>query len=231
MTIDHNVQQVLRQINEAALSVGRDPSGVRLVAVTKSVDVQQMHELLVAGQHRLAENRPQILRDKIKHFDKGQVEWHYIGRLQKNKVKYVYPIASLVHSVDSVDLLEEFCKWSQKTGRRCPCLLEVHISGESSKNGFSPDEILSVIESYRNNVGLDIQGMMGMGPFVDDDEVVRSSFRLLADLFRESRHLEGAAYVASELSMGMTDDFAIAIQEGATLVRIGRALFRKEDSP
>lgn len=165
------------------------------------------------------------MRDKVSALGDLPLEWHYIGNLQTNKIKYVYPKASLIHSVDRADLLEQLTTWAKKTGRVCPCLLEVHISDESTKQGFAKDEVLDVIRSYSNKANLSIQGLMGMAPFVEDESMVRASFRLLKDIFDKSRSFEGSSYTPKEVSMGMTDDFTIAIEEGATIVRVGRALF------
>ena len=137
----------------------------------------------------------------------------------------------MIQSVDRCELLDEFSKWTSKTGRICSCLLEVHISPEDTKYGFAPEEMLEVIKRYRDREDLNICGLMGIAPFVDDPVPVRASFKLLADLFRKSKDLEGPGYHALELSMGMTDDFEIAIEEGATMVRIGRALFLETPEP
>jgi pyridoxal phosphate enzyme (YggS family) len=182
-------------------------------------------ELLAAGHTVCGESRPQALRDKARALAGRPVRWHFIGPLQTNKIKYVYPIVELIHSVDRPELLDALRQWARKTGRRCPCLLEVHISDEPTKQGFAPDEVLSVIAGLRNDPDLDVRGLMGMAPFVSEEAPVRSAFRRLAELFRASRDLGGPAYHAQELSMGMTDDYPIAIEEGATIVRIGRALF------
>lgn len=225
MTLLQNLQHLNAQIREAATASARPAESVKLIAVSKTVSsdiIRQMHGL---GQRIFAENRPQSLRDKSKELADLPIEWHFIGPLQTNKIKYVYPVAALVHSVDRVELLEEFIAWHQKTGRKCPCLLEVHISGEEAKQGFACDEILDVISRYRASESLDIRGMMGMAPFVDDENVVTSCFKKLSQLFERSRSLEGPAYKAQELSMGMSGDFELAIGQGATMVRIGTALF------
>ncbi len=225
MDIKGNLERVRGSIADAARRAGRDPASVRLVAVTKTVGPSEIMALVDAGQNTIAEGRPQAFRDKTRELAGKGIRWHFLGSLQTNKVKYVYPEAELVHSVDRPELVEEFAKWAGKTGRKCPFLLEVHISGEETKQGFSPEEILPFIESVRNRPDLDIRGLMGMAPFVEDQARIRSSFKLLRRLFDESRRLAGGAYDPVELSMGMTDDYPIAIEEGATLVRIGRALF------
>jgi len=225
MTLLQNLQQLNAQIREAATASARPAESVKLIAVSKTVSSEVIRQMYGLGQRIFAENRPQSLRDKVKELSDLQIDWHFIGPLQTNKIKYVYPVASLVHSIDRVELLEEFIVWQQKTGRKCPCLLEVHISEEEAKQGFACDEILDVISRYRASESLDIRGLMGMAPFVDDESIVRACFERLSRLFVSSRSLEGRAYRAQELSMGMSGDFIAAIGQGATMVRIGTALF------
>jgi len=227
MGITENLGLVRAKVAETASRAGRDPAGVTIVAVSKTVEADVIRDLHVASGHAIfGENRPQVLRDKAKELSSLPIRWHFIGQLQTNKIKYVYPIAELIHSVDRIDLLDSFADWARKTGRRCPCLLEVHISDEPSKNGFACDEVLDLIRRFRGCPDLDIRGMMGMAPFVADPGIIRGAFRRLFELFKASRELEGISYHALELSMGMTDDYSIAIEEGATMVRVGRALFR-----
>ncbi|MBF0500838.1 MAG: YggS family pyridoxal phosphate-dependent enzyme [Candidatus Riflebacteria bacterium] len=226
MDIQHNLNEIRERIAAATSRSGRDPGCVTLIAVTKTVDAETVRQLAMAGQTKFGENRPQGLRDKSRLLEDLTVSWHQIGTLQGNKIKYVYPTVELVHSIDRRELLDEFAGWANKTGRKCPCLLEVHISDEETKHGFDPDEIPDFIESIRDRPGLDIRGMMGMAPFTDDHRVVRAAFKRLRELFDRSRSLQGAAYRAIDLSMGMSDDFEIAIEEGSTMVRIGRALFK-----
>ncbi len=225
MGISENLSKIKAKIRTTAERVGRNPEAISLVAVTKTVGIQEIKALLDAGHSILGENRPQALRDRMKELPDLPVRWHFIGTLQANKIKYVYPFVEMVHSVDSVDLLENFGEWFRKTGRRCPCLLEVRISSESTKHGFSIGEIPTLLRNIQNRPDLDVRGFMGMAPFVEDSEIIRRSFRSLNDLFSASKEFEGPAFRASELSMGMSDDFPIAIEEGSTMVRIGRALF------
>lgn len=229
MDLATNLDRIRSRIKSAAEGCGRRPEDVRLIAVTKSVGVETIRLLLQSGQRLMAESRPQALRDRANLLAGKQIGWHFIGPLQTNKVKYVYPIAEMVHSIDREELIDEFGRWAQKTGRKTPFLLEVHISPEPTKQGIDPKHVLKLIERVRNRPDLDIRGLMGMAPYVDDRNVIRASFRQLAGLLAESRALEGAAYKACELSMGMSDDFDIAIEEGATMVRIGTALFDEGD--
>jgi len=230
MTLLHNLQTITGKISSSAEKVGRTENSVSLIAVSKTVSSEVIRQMHALGQKSFAENRPQCLRDKARELAGLDIQWHFIGPLQTNKIKYVYPVAALVHSIDRVELLEEFIDWHKKTGRKCPVLLEVHISEEEAKQGFACDEVLEVISRYRDNEHLDIRGMMGMAPFIEDNNVVRSCFHRLSELFAASRQLEGPAYKAQDLSMGMSGDFEIAIEQGATMVRIGTALFSNGDS-
>lgn len=227
MSYESNFKTIVESISDCSDKANR--SGlVSLAAVSKTVGTDVIKKVYSYGQRIFAENRAQVLRDKSRELNALDIEWHYIGPLQKNKIKYVYPVASLVHSVDNIELIEQFEIWAEKTERICPFLLEVHISNETSKQGFSPDEILDVIKRYKDHSNLDIRGLMGMAPFVDDEFEVRKSFKLLHSLLDKSKVFEGKAYKAEHLSMGMTNDYKIAIEEGATIVRIGSAIFSGE---
>ncbi|HNV68087.1 MAG TPA: YggS family pyridoxal phosphate-dependent enzyme [Candidatus Ozemobacteraceae bacterium] len=227
--ITRNLADVKTRIAQAAQRAGRSPETVKLVAITKTVGVSEIRQLIAAGQTTFGENRPQALRDKVTELTGVKsIHWHLVGTLQSNKIKYVYPVAEMIHSIDRRDLFEDLARWTAKSGRACPLLIEVHISPEDTKHGFAPEEILPLLRELRSRDDLNVQGLMGMAPFTDDLEMIRRCFRGLAELFQRSRELEGPGYHALELSMGMTDDFEIAIEEGATLVRIGRALFVDE---
>ncbi|KAF1082782.1 MAG: Pyridoxal phosphate-containing protein YggS [Candidatus Rifleibacterium amylolyticum] len=220
-----NLASIREKIAQAEQRAGRPAGSVKLCAVSKTVDHDVIAAMHACGQNIFGENRPQSLRDKSAALAGTDLSWHFIGHLQSNKIKYVYPVAELVHSIDRRELLDQFASWHQKTGKLCPVLLEVHISGEEAKQGFACEEILDVIKDYRSSQNLDIRGLMGMAPFVADETVVRDCFRRLREIFERSRELQGSAYRAEHLSMGMSGDFAIAIAEGATIVRIGTALF------
>ena len=226
MSLSDNLNKVKNEISKSLIESGRTYDSIKLLAVSKTVGSDKIKEMFDLGQRDFGENRPQVLRDKAKELEDLNINWHFIGHLQNNKIKYVYPIASLVHSIDRRELLEEFVLWAKKTNRKCPVLLEVHISREEAKQGFDVNEILDVISDYRDNEFLDIRGLMGMAPLDADEERVRACFKELNDLFLKSKSLEGVAYKAKELSMGMSGDFPLAIAEGATIIRIGTALFR-----
>lgn len=227
MTIKNNYETILSSIRETEKQCKRQANSVKLLAVSKTVTSDKIREMYSLGQRDFAENRPQVLRDKIKELIDLEINWHFIGQLQSNKIKYVYPHAALVHSIDRTELLDEFAKLAVKTNHKCPCLLEVHISGEESKQGFECNEILEIIKQYNNNPNLDIRGMMGMAPLDADNSRIKQCFHTLKQLFDESKQIEGISYKAKILSMGMSGDYKIAIEEGTTIVRIGTALFKE----
>ncbi|MBF0546768.1 MAG: YggS family pyridoxal phosphate-dependent enzyme [Candidatus Riflebacteria bacterium] len=225
MDLRENLSRVKERIFRSASRAGRNPDEITLIAVSKTVDSSTITQMIKCGHSIFGENRPQILRDKSKELAHEKISWHMIGNLQKNKIKYVYPLVELVHSIDNIELIDEFIHFAEKTGKICPCLLEVHISDENSKQGFHPAEILEIVASTNEKKNLDIRGFMGMAPFTDDETAVRGAFRKLRNLFDESKKIQSCSYKPEILSMGMSDDFEIAIEEGSTMVRIGRALF------
>jgi pyridoxal phosphate enzyme (YggS family) len=224
MTLRENLKEINQKIQKAAATVGSD---VQLIAVSKTETNETIRELYALGHRDFAESRPQLLRDRLRAIEDLNINWHFIGPLQSNKIKYVYPQACLVHSIDRIELIESFIKMHQKTERICPILLQVHISGEAAKQGFDPDQILEIIKKYNNHPSLSIQGLMGMAPLDATEEDTRNCFKLLNSLFVKSKELEGSSYEAKFLSMGMSQDFEMAIEEGANLVRVGSALFKK----
>ncbi|MDD3377273.1 MAG: hypothetical protein BWY02_01267 [bacterium ADurb.Bin157] len=228
MYLLNNLNRIKSEIADALKASGRAEQKVELIAVSKTVNSEEIRKLYSYGQRSFAENRPQALRDKTKELSDLNIEWHFIGHLQSNKIKYVYPTSALVHSVDRIELIEEFKKYADKTGVICPFLLQVHISGESTKQGFDPSEILDIIKQYNNDNRLSIKGLMGMAPLNSDTQTTGDCFKRLYTLFNESRQSEGSSYKAEVLSMGMSGDFVLAISEGSTMVRIGSALFNRE---
>lgn len=195
------------------------PPDVKLVAVSKFKPVEDILEAYEAGQRAFAESRPQELAAKAAVLP-GDIEWHFIGHLQTNKIRLILPYVTLVQSVDSIHLLEELDRQASGSGRTVDCLLEVHISGEESKQGFAPSEMAQVVEECRRFRNVNIKGVMGMASLSGDEKLIHSEFRILrqlADKFGNS----GLGIV----SMGMTSDYRIAVQEGTNLVRIGTAIF------
>ena len=221
-----NLRDVRDRIAAAAARSGRPADAVRLVAVTKTVDVEVIRTLLDAGQRDLGENRPQQFRDRAATMAGLDIRWHMIGHLQRNKVKYVVPTAAMIHSVDSLDLAEDLSRRAEGLGLRARCLIEVNVSGEASKEGVPPAEAMDLGPAVAELPGLELAGLMTMAPIVDDPEATRPVFAALRELGDRLNRAGGLPAPLTELSMGMTQDYEVAIEEGATLVRVGTALFR-----
>jgi len=203
------------------------PANCRLVAVSKTHPVDTLQYAYAAGQREFGENKVQELVPKYEMLPKDIV-WHMIGHLQSNKVKYIAPFVSLIHSIDSLKLLEEVNRQAVKAGRVIPCLLQVHIAEEESKFGFSREELLEALASGKIQplTSVVIQGLMGMATFTDDVSQVRKEFRTLRALFEELGQMTLPANVQmKELSMGMSGDYEAAVAEGSTMVRVGSAIF------
>ena len=229
-TLAANLAAVKGAITAAAQRAGRDPEGVRLVAVTKSVDADIIAELVRLGARSVGENRIQVAAPKISRVP-GDPEWHLIGHLQANKCRRAVELFPWIHSVDSESLFDRVERVSTELGRRPRVLLQVNVSGEPSKHGFDEDELLRFLRERppRNLVPV---GLMTMAPLLDDPEQSRPFFRRLRELAGEivEQHLVDPRPFR-ELSMGMTNDFEVAVEEGATLVRVGRALFHGCSDP
>ena len=199
------------------------PSGVKLVAVSKFHPVSRLMEAYDAGQRIFGENRPQELAAKVPQMP-ADVEWHFIGHLQTNKLKLVLPYVSLVQSVDSFRLLEAIDKWGRDHGRIIDVLLELHLGAEETKQGFSEEEILSMVGGGKANVR--IRGLMGMATHTEDEALIDADFARIEALFHRIRKdRPGLAGTFTELSIGMSGDWPLAIRHGATMVRIGTDIF------
>ncbi|GAB2598403.1 YggS family pyridoxal phosphate-dependent enzyme [Spirosoma areae] len=198
----------------------------RLIAVTKTKPVALLLEAYEAGCRRFGENKVQEMTDKQPQLP-ADVEWHLIGHLQTNKVKYIAPFVTLVHSVDSLKLLQEIDRQAAKVNRIIDCLLQIHIASEETKFGLSPDEAEALLNepTVSNLHHVNIIGLMGLATNTDDDDQIRREFRGLKQLYDKLAQRQRPAVHFSELSMGMSGDYRIAIEEGSTLVRVGSAIF------
>jgi pyridoxal phosphate enzyme (YggS family) len=216
-----SIAQNIQQIKESL------PSGVRLVAISKTHPASFITEAYESGQRLFGESRPQEFAQKAAVLP-SDIEWHFIGHLQTNKVKQVAGLAHLIHAVDSERLLFEIEKEAAKKDITVNCLLQVHIAEEEAKFGFSPDELHTFFQNgtFYKTSHIQIAGLMGMASFTDDMEQVRNEFRSLKQLFdqiKQAYFLSSPAFC--ELSMGMSGDYKIAIEEGSTLIRVGSAIF------
>lgn len=221
---EKNVRETFEKISAAARISGRDPSGIRLMAVTKTVAPEKINEAINAGCDLLGENRMQEFLEKYESYDK-RAEIHFIGRLQTNKVRYIVDKVTMIESVDSIKLAEEIEKRCAKIDKVMDILLEVNIAGEESKGGFSPDEILSVSEQIKAFRHLRLRGLMTIGRFGAENEETHQYFRKMSSLLVDIKSKNIDNIYINILSMGMSGDFEIAVSEGATIVRVGRGLF------
>jgi len=225
--IEANLREVRERMAEAAIRAGRRPEDVTLVAVTKTVEPERILEAARLGVRHFGENRVQEARDKIPVVNalvNSSLTWHMVGHLQRNKVKKALELFQFIHSVDSLRLALELEKRAAARGKVIPILLEVNVSGEATKYGFAPEEVESAVREMLPLSHISIQGLMTIAPIVSEPEEARPFFRALREL--RDRLAEKFPQVDwRHLSMGMTDDFEVAIEEGATMVRLGRAIF------
>jgi PLP dependent protein len=218
-----NYARVCGRIEQACRRAGRSPSDVRLVAVTKSAEVGWIEALVALGVRDLGESRPQQLGQRAMLFDKS-VRWHLVGHLQRNKVRKVLPLVSWIHSVDTLPLLQRLDEVAGELGLKPRLLLEVNVSGETAKNGFRPNELVTGWPAITAVSHVEIAGLMTMAPWAESGEAARPIFASLHAL-RDDLAAKSPATALPELSMGMSGDFEVAVEEGATLVRIGTSLF------
>ena len=222
-TIADNLAAVRARIQAAAARAGRNAGDVQLIAVSKTVPPDIVREAIAEGVTAFGESRIQAAKTKIPQLP-GKLQWHFIGHLQTNKARDAVELFHTIQSVDSVRLARELDKCAGQAGRTVPVLLECNVSGESTKFGFKPDEVVAALAELNALPRLEIHGLMTMAPFFENPQDARPAFRALRELRDRLQEQHGIPLPA--LSMGMTNDFEIAIEEGATLVRIGTAIFR-----
>lgn len=222
-----NLASVRKRIFQATERSGREPNSVRLVGVTKYVDAYVTAQLVEAGCLELGENRPQSLWEKAAAISDPRIIWHLIGHLQRNKIKRTIELAALIHSVDSDRLLTAINELAIESGRIVNVLLEVNVSGDAAKHGYSPDQMGAALDRVAGCENIRVQGLMCMAGLDSNPEEARLEFRRLREI-RDSLipNLPSNANL-SDLSMGMSGDFEIAIEEGSTIVRVGSLLFEK----
>lgn len=222
--VAENLERVRSQIADAAKKSGRSLNDIELVAISKTHEAEKVHAALEAGQQVFGESRVQEARAKIPLLP-SSARWHFVGRLQKNKIRHALPLFELFHSVDSIELAREMDRIAAEEGLHPRVLLEVNVAGEGSKIGFAPDSLRAGMETLLALPRLSIEGLMTIPPLAPEAEESRKYFSALRDL----RDQFAAQFQAGlpQLSMGMSGDFAVAIEEGATLVRVGTAIFGK----
>jgi hypothetical protein len=224
----NRMSENIKSVKEDIRTYSKNPDQVKLVTATKYVDASGVLEYLEAGGEYIGENRVQAMREKRDFFVERELEdklhWHFIGSLQKNKIKYFIDYVELIHSVHSLSLLEAINKFAAKQKKVQDVLLEVNISGEESKHGFSKEELLEEIEKIKELKSIKVKGLMTMAPFTEDEKIIREVFKGLRE-FQEQLNRDYFAGGLTELSMGMSNDYKIALEEGTTIIRIGSKIF------
>jgi hypothetical protein len=227
-----NIKNIYRKITHAAMRMERNPEDVKLIAVTKTIDPEKIKEAIDWGLRKFGESRVQEAIKKISNLESqipnSRIEWHLIGHLQKNKAKIAVQLFDLIHSLDSIGLADELNKQAGKAGKIQRVLLQVKLSEEETKHGVSKEDLMDLLDAVRKMKNLKLEGLMTMPPYFDNPEMARPYFRDLREL-RDNAKQSG--YQLPELSMGMTHDFEIAIEEGATMVRIGTGIFNPSSPP
>ena len=221
-TIKDNIRTVKTKIDDAATRAGRDPAQITLIAVSKTVEVERMREAISAGMTTFGENYVQEARSKIDEIGRTGLQWHFIGHLQTNKAKYAVRLFDFIHAVDSLKVARELDKRAAAEGKVMDCMIEVNISQEESKFGITSEHTRTLAQEMTTLKNISLKGLMTMPPYFDDPEPARPYFIALRTL-QEKIVQDGIPL--PELSMGMSTDFEVAIEEGATMVRVGRAIF------
>ncbi|WP_315168553.1 YggS family pyridoxal phosphate-dependent enzyme [Metaclostridioides mangenotii] len=228
-SIKDNLFEIRKSIKEATNKADRSENEVTLLAVTKTVETDAIQEAMANGVTEVGENKPQEL---VRKYDiiGDKVMWHLIGSLQTNKVKYIIDKIHMIHSLDRISLAKEIQKQAEKVDRTIKCLVQVNISKEESKHGIYREDVVDFVKEVSNNFkNIKIEGMMTMAPFTEDEVEVRSVFKGLKELSNEIKDLNIPNVDMDVLSMGMSHDYKIAIEEGATIVRVGTSIFGKRD--
>lgn len=222
--IKNNLEIIKEKIKKATLKTNRNPEEIKLVAVTKTATIEQIKEAISAGVKIIGENKVQEAKEKYQILS-ADIDWHLVGHLQTNKVKYAIEIFDLIHSVDSIKLAKEIDKRSLQFGMITNVLVEVNVSGEETKYGIKAEEVEPFLKEISEFSRIKVRGLMTIAPIAEDKEEVRPYFRKLRKLFEKIK-IENMKNIRMDyLSMGMTEDFEVAIEEGANMVRIGRGIF------
>ena len=226
--IGENLERVVAAIGQAAGRAGRRPDMIHLVAISKTHDAEKVRAAIEAGQTLFGESRVQEARAKIPELP-SSLRWHFVGHLQKNKIRHALPLFELFHGIDDVDLARDMNRIAEEEGMHPRILLEVNVAGEGSKFGFKPETLRREMESLLSLSRLSIEGLMTIPPLAEDPEASRKFFvqlREQRDAFEKEFNMK-----LPELSMGMTNDYEVAVEEGATMVRVGTAIFGERSRP
>ncbi|MED4452788.1 YggS family pyridoxal phosphate-dependent enzyme [Metabacillus fastidiosus] len=224
VNVGENAEKIRTEIKEICRKINRDPNEIKIVAVTKYVSIDRAKAAIDAGITHLGENREEGLSEKFAAIE-NDVTWHFIGSLQTRKVKNIIDKVEYIHSLDRLSLAEEINKRADKTMK---CFVQVNVSGEESKQGLTPDEVIGFIEQLQKFEYIQIEGLMTMAPYTSDEAIIKNCFRDLKQLQLNVQALQLSYAPCKELSMGMSNDYKIAIEEGATFIRIGSSLVGNE---
>lgn len=222
--LKENLDEVRKNIQEACLRSNRDPKDVTLIAVSKTKPVEMLQEVYECGERCFGENKVQEITDKYPCLPKD-IQWHMIGHLQRNKVKYIVDKVALIHSVDSLRLAEAIQKEALKVDVKVPILLEVNVAKEESKFGLETNQVIPLLEKIHNFSNIQVEGLMTIAPFVENPEDNREIFRTMKKLTVDIQQKNMNNVNMNVLSMGMTGDYQVAVEEGATMVRVGTGIF------
>jgi len=223
MSIAENIQNVNERINQACAKSNRNPEDIKVIAVTKYVDLEKTKEILTFGLKQIGENRAEQGIHKYEAI-RDDVVWHFIGNLQTRKAKEIIGKFEYIHSVDRLSLAMEIDKRAKQQNIKVKCFVQVNVSGEESKSGVEPEELIQFIKTITEYDSIEVIGLMTMAPHYDDPELTRPIFRRLKELLDTINENKVLSYQLTELSMGMSNDFEVAIEEGATFIRLGSVL-------
>jgi PLP dependent protein len=226
MEVSQKLEIIKQSVQESCVKVNRDPSEINIIAVTKYVSINRAKEAYEAGIVHLGENRDSGLLEKWEEL-KDKPTWHFIGSLQTKKVKNIVDLVDYIHSLDRLSLAEEI---NRRAKEPMKCFVQVNVSGEESKHGLQSSELLPFIEKLKEYPNIIVVGLMTMAPFTEDEGIIRTCFQSLKKLQQQVKKLQLNYAPCDELSMGMSNDFKIAIEEGATMIRIGTALVGEEEN-
>lgn len=223
--IKERYKNILTRIDAACKNAGRDSSEITLVAVSKTKPDEDVLALVKEGQLHFGENRAKALETRMQNIEDESVQWHFIGNLQTNKIKYMAHRVNWIQSVHKKKALKEIEKRASREGRTINALIQVNISDEDQKSGCDPEDLEKILKYGQDLKHTRVRGLMGMATFTDDHDIVRPEFKLLKQLSDEHQYLNDGAVNLEHISMGMTNDIEVAIEEGSTMVRIGTAIF------
>ncbi|KKI93726.1 hypothetical protein WQ54_01330 [Bacillus sp. SA1-12] len=225
MNVQDNYLTIRENIESICNRSGRNPAEIKVIAVTKYVSIERAKEAIAAGVTHLGENRDEGLNAKYQELDDAAI-WHFIGTLQTRKVKNIIDKVEFIHSLDRLSLAKEIDKRATKPIK---CFIQVNVSGEESKHGCSPENIIDFVKDLKSYPNIQVVGLMTMAPFTDDQQLIRTCFKKLKTIQQEVQALGLSSAPCHELSMGMSNDYEIAIEEGATFIRIGTSLVGNEN--